>query len=87
MNNYISISDARAKLPTLIDDVSNNLDRFLITVNGQPKAAVLSFEELESLEETAEVLAIPKAKESIRRGLRQMKRRQGIPLDKIVKQA
>lgn len=85
MDNYISISDARANLPTLIDRISKNLDRFLITVRGEPKAAVLSFEELESLEETAEVLAIPKARESIRRGLKQAKKRQGILLEKMIK--
>ena len=80
MNNFISISDVRARLPDLVNQVSKNLDRFLITVRGQPKAAVLSFEELESLEETTEVLAIPDARKSIRKGLTQAKKRQGVPL-------
>ena len=31
------------------------MDRVTITVNGKPKAVVLSPEELESLEETAEI--------------------------------
>ena len=74
MNNQVAISDARAKLPDLVNKVSDNLDRFVITINGQPKAVLVSEEELESLEETAEILAIPGAKEAIDRGVEQAKK-------------
>lgn len=83
MSNIIPISDARAKLPELINKVNKNLDRVVITVNGHPKAILVSAEELESLEETAEILAIPKAKASIKEGLKQAKKGQGIPLSKL----
>lgn len=73
MTNIISISDARAKLPELVSRVNKYMDRVVITVNGQPKATLISEEELESLEETAEILAIPGALESIREGRRQIK--------------
>jgi prevent-host-death family protein len=73
MTNLISISDARANLPELITKVSDTLDRITITVNGQPKATLVSAEELEALEETAEVLSIPGAKKSILVGLKQAK--------------
>jgi antitoxin YefM len=85
MTNTLSISDARANLPNLVDRVATNLDRFMITVSGQPRAVVLSVEELESLEETAEVLSIPDAKKSITRGLREAKNRQGLPLTKVLR--
>ncbi len=74
MSNLIAISDARAKLPDLVNKVSDNLDRFVITINGQPKAVLMSEEELESLEETAEILAIPGAKEAIDQGVEQAKK-------------
>ena len=77
MNNLISISDVRANLPELVTQVSNTMGRIIITVNGQPKATLVSAEELESLEETAEILSIPGAKESILRGLKQAKKKQG----------
>lgn|GEM_PF-935708 len=80
MSNLISISDARANLPELVTKVEKTMDRVVITVNGQPKATLVSAEELESLEETAEILSIPKAKESILRGLKQAKNNQGKPL-------
>ena len=72
-SNQIPISDARANLPDLVDRVSKYLDRVVITVNGKPKATLVSAEELESLEETAEILAIPGAKESIKKGKKQIK--------------
>jgi antitoxin YefM len=83
MSNLIPISDVRANLPELVNNVSKNLDRIVITVNGQPKAILVSAEELESLEETAEILSIPGAKRSIREGLKQAKKGQGIPLSKL----
>ncbi len=49
------------------------MDRVTITVNGKPKAVVLSSEELESLEETAEVLAIPNIKRDLEKSRKQIK--------------
>lgn len=83
MTNLISISDARANLPELITKVSDTLDRITITVNGHPKATLVSTEELESLEETAEILAIPGTKKSITIGLKQAKAGKGIRLSEL----
>ena len=74
MTNIIAISDARANLPDLVNKVNTTLERVVITINGQPKATLISSEELESLEETAEILAIPGAKESIQEGHKQIKK-------------
>jgi len=76
MNNLIAISDVRARLPELVNKINEKLDRTVITVNGQPKAVMLSIEELESLEETAEVLAIPHIKKDIKKSIEQIKRGQ-----------
>ncbi|MBI4973409.1 type II toxin-antitoxin system Phd/YefM family antitoxin [Candidatus Roizmanbacteria bacterium] len=83
MNNLISISDVRANLPELVTQVSNTMGRVIITVNGQPKATLVSAEELESLEETAEILTIPGVKESILRGFKQAKKNKGILLSEL----
>jgi len=84
MSNLMSISDARAKLPDLVSKVNKTIGRITITVNGQPKAILISAEELESLEETAEILTIPGAKKSIEQGLKEAKKGQGIPLSKLL---
>ena len=74
MDNLISISDARANLPDLVKKVNKNLERVTITINGKPKAVLVSEEELASLEETAEILAIPGAKKRIIRGAEEIKK-------------
>lgn len=79
----MSVSNARACLPYLINKVNINMDRVVITVNGQPKATLVSAEELESLEETAEVLAIPGIKKSISVGMKEAKKNQGIAISEL----
>lgn len=83
MTNLISISEARGKLPDLVSRVSKYMDRIVITVKGQPKATLVSAEELESLEETAEILAIPGAYESIKKGKEQIKKGQFVKLSDL----
>ncbi len=80
MNDLISLSNARATFPDLVSRVSTTMDRVTITVHGQPKAILISAEELESLEETAEILAIPHIKEDIAESRAQIKRGEFIAL-------
>lgn len=82
-SNQVPISDARANLPDLVDKVSKYLDRVVITVNGKPKATLVSLEELESLEETAEILSIPGAKARIKRGTQQIKKGEFVALSDL----
>jgi antitoxin YefM len=83
MSNLVSVSDARTNLPSLVSRVGKNMDRVTITVNGKPMATLISEDELESIEETAEILSIPGARESIKKGLREAKMGKGIPLSKL----
>ncbi len=77
MTNLITVSEARSRLPRLVKLADETLERYLITVNNKPKAVLLSLDELESLEETAEILTIPGARESIARGIKEAKAGKG----------
>jgi antitoxin YefM len=81
----IAISDFRSNLPSLVDQVSESLKRFVITVSGKPKAVVMSFDELESLEETAEILSTPGILKSIRESQKQIRKGEFITLKDIEK--
>lgn len=84
MTNSFAISDARAKLPDLVTKINKNLDRAIITVNGQPKAVIVSIDELESLEETAEVLSsIAGIKKDIETSRKQIKKGDFTPLSDL----
>ena len=69
----------RANLPSLVASVADNLERFVVTVSGQPRAVLVSSDELASLEETAEVMSTVDLK-ALRTGIAQAKKRQGVNL-------
>lgn len=83
--NTIAISELRANLPSLINRVSEKLERLVITVSGKPKAVVISPEELESLEETAEILATPGALKAIKKSQKEIREGKYITLEEFEK--
>ena len=52
-----SLADAKAHLSKLVAQVSGQHERVYGTVHGKPSAVLLATEDLESLEETIEILA------------------------------
>ncbi len=83
MTSVFSISAARAMLPDLVAKINNGLSRVTITVNGQPKAMLVSADELASIEETAEILSIPGLKKSILAGMKAAKKGKGVTLAQL----
>ena len=76
MTNVIPISEARKKLPEIVDLADSLSQKTLITVKGNVKAAIVSARELELLEETLEVLSDPKTMMTIKKGVAQINKGQ-----------
>ncbi len=53
----LSLADAKGHLSKLVARVSGQHERVYVTVHGKPSAVLLATEDLESLEETIEILA------------------------------
>jgi len=70
----ISVTDARTRLPELVDDVSDHLSEYVITKHGRAHAVLLSLEEHEAMLETLEVLSDSEALRRIREGLEDLAR-------------
>lgn len=68
MVNTISLKELRPELPKVIDSIDGKLDRYVITRHGKPVVVMLSIEDYESLMETLDILADPKAVAGIRKG-------------------
>ena len=64
----LSLKELRPDLPHVIEQVDRKLDRFVITKRGRPVAVLLSADDYESLMETLDILADPKALASLRKG-------------------
>ncbi len=71
MPETIPFTDAKARLSELVDKVVKEHERFTLTRNGRPAAILISPDELDSLEETVEILQDRRLLESIRRSRRE----------------
>ena len=70
----LPLATVKSQLSSLVDQVEDTHDRVLITRNGKPAAILISPEELESLEETLEILSDPAAMKRIRKAHREVER-------------
>ncbi len=66
----LPLSEAKARLSRLIDEVSSMDRPITITRNGRPVAVLVSPDEFESWQETAEIRSDAELMEEIRRGRR-----------------
>lgn len=73
MTKTLPITEARQKLPTLIDRASKRLDDYVVTVNGRPAAVIMSVREYEGLTETQDILADKQLMKAIRQGEKDLK--------------
>jgi antitoxin YefM len=70
----LSLSEAKARLSELAEEVDRTHERVLITKNGREYVVVLSVEDLESIEATLELLADPQAQERVRQSQLEVER-------------
>ncbi len=79
----LPLSDAKAKLSRIVDDVVRRDERVTITRNGTPAAVMLSAEDYESLNATLEILSDPEFAADVRRGRRRLKRGEGLTFAEV----
>lgn len=82
----IPASEARSNFYNLLDEVSSTSKRFIITRRGRAQAVVLSPEEVESWEETLEIMSNKKLVKDIKEGLSDLKRGRVTPLEDVIKE-
>ena len=61
----LSLSEIKARLSEVVDQVEREHDRVVLTRNGVPAAVILSPDDLEALEDTLELLSDPAARADI----------------------
>jgi antitoxin YefM len=80
MTDTVPVTDAKAHLSDLVDRVEHEHERILVTRNGLPAAVLISPDDLESLEETIEILRDRELMKSIRVSRAEAAAGQRIPL-------
>lgn len=68
MITTMSLKELRPELPKVIARIDGKLDRYIVTKRGKPVIVMLSVEDYESLMETLDILADPKAMADLRKG-------------------
>jgi prevent-host-death family protein len=63
----LPLAEIKKRLSEVVDGVEERHDRVVLTRNGRPAAVILSPDDLESLEESLEILSNPKAVREIRK--------------------
>ena len=67
MSDTLPFSEVKAHLSELADRVERQHDRILVTRNGRPSFVLVSPDDLESLEETLDILKDDELMESLHR--------------------
>jgi antitoxin YefM len=80
MSETLPFSEAKAHLSELADRVEQQHDRILVTRNGRPSFVLLSPDDLESLEETLDIIRDDELMESLRRSREEAAAGERIPL-------
>ena len=89
MSNLTSVlpaSEARSNFYTILDEVSNKLRRFDITLRGKIKAVIMPADEVEAWEETMEIMANKKLVADILKSEKERKEEKVISEEKLLKE-
>lgn len=70
---HLPLADVKNRLSEVIERLEREHGRVIVTKHGRPAAVMLSLEDLESLEETLEILSDPKLLDEVRKGDRDVK--------------
>jgi prevent-host-death family protein len=79
----LSLSDVKARLSEIADEVDRTHERVLITKNGREYVVLISAEDLESIEATLELLADPAAQRRLRKAERDVAAGRGVDADAL----
>lgn len=66
MPEQVPIADVKNHLSEVVEQIQRQHGRVVITKHGRPAAVIISIEDLESLEETLEVMRDPALLEAVR---------------------
>ncbi len=79
MDWYLTTSEAKQKLLTIIDEVEEG-DQVIITKHGVPKAVIVNFEQLQTLKAVTRLWQDPEALRAMRLSLDEVKQRKTLKL-------
>jgi prevent-host-death family protein len=84
MSETLPLSSVKARFSELVGRVAREQDRVVVTRNGIPVAVLISPDDLESLEETLEVMSDPELVAQMRESQEELERgEEGMTLEEL----
>jgi prevent-host-death family protein len=68
LSEHLPLADVKKRLSEVIDTLEREHGRVVVTKHGRPAAVMMNVDDLESLEETLEILSNPALMAAIRAG-------------------
>ena len=68
LSEHLPLADVKKRLSEVIDTLEREHGRVVVTKHGRPTAVMINVDDLESLEETLEILSNPALMGAIRAG-------------------
>lgn len=82
----LSATNARREFFKLIETVQHPGQEVTITVDGEPKVVMLSYEDYEGLMETLEIMSDPELVKGMKQGMKESKQGLGRPWEEVKKE-
>ena len=79
IQEYVSVTQAKARLLDLVRRLHNTGDAIAITKNGVPEAVLVSMEKFQGLLETLDILSDETTMKAFRKSIRQAEKKKWIP--------
>lgn len=86
MSISLPITKARENLTKIIDRANRLLEEYVVTVNGEPAAVIMSHSEFESWKETMDILIDPELLKAIKEGEEDIKKGNFVTFDTLKKE-
>ncbi len=83
IQEYVSVTQAKARLLDLVRRLQDTGDTIAITKNGVPEAVLVSMEKFQGLLETLDILSDEKTMKSFRKSMRKADKRKWISEDEV----
>src|SRR3989442_24464 len=79
----LPLSEVKARLSELVDEVESSGELIIITRRGRPAAAIVSTDDLDSWQETLEITSDRALMTETRRGIRQIEQGQTVSYEEV----
>ena len=82
IGEFVPLAQVKNRLSEIVDRIDREHGRVVITKHGRPTAVILSIDDLESLEETLEIMSNPQLMADIREAQEEIARGDLKPMSK-----